>query len=54
MKLYHCRDRNLCLIKDEEKRLYTLTVYDRDSGRSVVWNSDNHKALTEFVDKLFK
>jgi hypothetical protein len=54
MKLYHCDNSNLCLVKDEERRLYTLAIYDNDTSRRIIWNQDKHKALTEFVDKIFK
>lgn len=54
MKLYHCNDSNLCLVKDEERRIYTLAIYNNEMGRRLIWNQDKHKELTAFIDKLFK
>jgi hypothetical protein len=50
MSLY-VKDSGLCLIKDHERRTYTLTVFDKDSSRRIIWVTEQHKELTEFVDK---
>ena len=54
MSLYLNDNNNLCLIDDEDRSIYTLATFDKDSSRRIIWHKDKHKELTEFVDRIFK
>ena len=52
MELCIKNDNSLSLIK--HNGTYTLAVYGEDYGRVLVWQTDKHKELTDFVNsKLF-